>query len=93
MDVIESMAVNLLHDVGSCPSACLENVGIRNVLGVKVTGKEVTERVEGIVWLNTQCLLTLDKTFGDIVGRQVRDISLLTDTVSNGSREQDGSIG
>ena len=68
MHIIEGVAVDFLHDMGSCPSACLENVGIRNVLGVEVTGKEVTERVEGIVWLNSQCLLTLDKTFGDVVG-------------------------
>ena len=93
MHIIEGVAVDFLHDMGSCPSACFEDVGIRNVLGVEVTGKEVTERVEGIVWLNTQCLLTLDKAFGNVVGRQVRNISLLPYAVRNVSREQDGSIG
>ncbi len=92
MHIVEGMAVDFLHDMGSCPSACLENVGIRNVLGVEVTGKEVTERVEGIVWFNTQCLLTLYEAFRDIVGRQVRDISLLPYAIGYGSRKQNSAV-
>ena len=93
MHIIEGVAVDFLHDMGSCPSACLEYVGIGDILGMEIRGEKVPQAVEGVMWLNTQCLLTLNESFGDVVGRQVRDISLLTDTIGNRSREQDSAIG
>ena len=43
MDVIKGMAVDFLHDMGSCPSARTKDIGIGYALGMKVTGKEVTQ--------------------------------------------------
>ena len=54
MDVIEGMAVDLLHDVGSAPSACSKDVSVGYALGVKIRGEKVTQTVEGIVWFNAQ---------------------------------------
>jgi hypothetical protein len=54
MDVIERVAVNLLHDVGSAPSARPKDIGIGYALGVEIAGKEVSEAVEGVVWFNAQ---------------------------------------
>ena len=93
MHIIKSVAVDLLHDMGSCPSARFEDVGIGDILGMEIRGEKVPQAVEGVMWLNTQCLLTLNESFGDVVGRQVRDISLLPYTIGYGSREQDSAIG
>ena len=54
MDVIEGMAVDLLHDVGSAPTACSKDVSIGDALGVEIRGEKVTERVEGIRRFDTQ---------------------------------------
>ena len=41
MDVIKSVAVDLLHNVGSCPSARTKDIGVRNALSMEITGKKV----------------------------------------------------
>ena len=54
MDVIEGMAVNFLHDVGSAPSTRSKDVGVRDALGVEIRGEKVTERVEGVMRFDAQ---------------------------------------
>ena len=54
MDVIEGVAVDLLHDVGSAPTTRTKHVGIGYALGVEIRGEKVSEAVEGIMRFDTQ---------------------------------------
>ena len=41
MDIIKGMAVDLLHDMGSCPSARTKDIGVRNALSMEIRGEKV----------------------------------------------------
>ena len=54
MDVIEGVAVDFLHDVGSAPTTRTKDIGVRYALGVEVRGEKVPQAVEGVMWFDTQ---------------------------------------